>query len=252
MTVVAHAPSVSRAPVRNPGAYDRLFYGSMAVVLALVVFAGFGPTYYFRFVAGGPQETLSGAPFSGLVHLHGALFTAWVILFVAQTALVATRRVAVHRRLGIAGAVLAAAMIAAGTTIAIATARRGGSAPGMDPLVFLAIPLFDMVVFATLVATALIWRRHKETHKRLMLLAYISIITAAIARIGGIAAMGPPVFFGLMLLFVVCGVIYDMATRRQVHRAYLWGGAFIVASVPVRLAISGTAAWHAFAVFLTR
>jgi hypothetical protein len=222
----------------------------MAIVLALVVFAGFGPTYYFRFASGGPQATLSGGPFSGLVHLHGALFTAWVILFVVQTALVATHRVAVHRRLGIAGGVLAAAMVVVGTATAVATARRGGSAPGMEPLAFLAIPLFDMVVFATLVATALLWRRHKETHKRLMLLAYISIITAAIARIGGLAAMGPPVFFGLMLLFVVCGVLYDLATRRQVHRAYLWGGAFLVASVPVRLAISGTAAWHTFATFL--
>jgi hypothetical protein len=224
----------------------------MAVALALVVFAGFGPTYYFRFVSGGPQATLSGGPFSLLIHLHGALFTAWVILFVAQTALVAARRVAVHRRLGIAGGVLAAAMIAVGTATAIATARRGGSAPGIEPLAFLAIPLFDMVVFATLVGTALFWRKHKETHKRLMLLAYISIITAAIARIGGLAAMGPPVFFGLMLLLVVCGVLYDLATRRQVHRAYLWGGAFIVASVPLRLGISGTAAWQAFARFLTR
>ena len=252
MTVVADAPSLSRAPVRNPGAYDRLFYGSMAVVLALLVFAGFGPTYYFRVVSGGPQATVSGGPFSGLIHLHGALFTGWVLLFVAQTALVATRRVAVHRRLGIAGGVLAAAMIAVGTATAIATARRGGSAPGIDPLAFLAIPLFDMVVFAVLVGTTLFWRKHKETHKRLMLLAYISIITAAIARIGGIAVMGPPVFFGLMILLVVCGVLYDLATRRQVHRAYLWGGALIVASVPVRLAISGTSAWRAFATFLTR
>ena len=252
MTVVADAPSVPRAPVRNPAAYDRLFYGSMAVILALVVFAGFGPTYYFRFVSGGPLVTLSGGPFSALHHLHGALFTAWVILFIAQTALVATRRVAVHRRLGIAGGVLAAAMIGVGTATAIATARRGGSAPGIPPLTFLAIPFFDMVVFAALVGAALLWRKHKETHKRLMLLAYISIVTAAIARIGGIATMGPPVFFGLMLLFVVCGVGYDLATRRRVHRAYLWGGAFIAASVPVRLAISGTAAWQAFATFLTR
>ena len=252
MSVVADAASVSRASLRHPAAYDRLFYGSMAVILALVVFAGFGPTYYLRFGSGGPQATVSGAPFNLLVHLHGALFTTWVLLFVVQTTLVATRRVAVHRRLGIAGAVLAAAMIVVGTATAIMTARRGGTAPGIEPLAFLAIPLFDMVVFATLVGTALLWRKHKETHKRLMLLAYISIITAAIARIGGIAAMGPPAFFGLMLVFVVCGVLYDLASRRHVHRAYLWGGAFIVASVPVRLTISGTAAWHAFATFLTR
>ena len=77
------------------------------------------------------QATVSGGPFTLLVHLHGGLFTAWVLLFVAQTALVATRRVAVHRRQGLAGAVLAAAMIVFGTATALMTARRGGTAPGV-------------------------------------------------------------------------------------------------------------------------
>ncbi len=251
MTFVADASSVSRAPVRSHATHDRLFYGTMAVILAVIVFAGFGPSYYFRFFAGGPQVTVSGGPFTGLVHFHGALFTAWVLLFVVQTALVATRRVAVHRRLGIAGAALAVAMIAVGTVTAIATARRGGSPTGVDPLVFLVIPLFDMLLFATFVGTALLWRQHRETHKRLMLLAYISIMTAAVARLGGVSAMGPLVFFGLTFLFVVCGALYDLASRRQIHRAYLWGGALFFVSVPLRLAISATPAWKTFAAFLT-
>lgn len=54
---------------------------------------------------------MSGGPFTPLVHLHGALFTGWVLLFIAQTALAASHRVAVHRRLGMVGALLAAAMI---------------------------------------------------------------------------------------------------------------------------------------------
>src|SRR5918993_5051710 len=77
MTLVADA-SVSRAPVRSRASHDRLFYGSMAVILALIVLAGFGPSYYFRLASGGPQATVSGGPFTGLVHFHGALFTAWV------------------------------------------------------------------------------------------------------------------------------------------------------------------------------
>jgi len=252
MALVADAPGVRRAPLHGPAAYDRLFYGSMAVILALVVFTGFGRTYYLRFLSGGPQATLSGGPFTVLVHLHGALFTAWVVLFVVQTALVATRRVGLNRQLGLAGAGLAMAMIGVGVTTAVATAKRGGSPPGMNPLAFMAIPFFDMLVFAALVITALVWRHKKETHKRLMLLAYFSIITAAIARIPGVAGSGPPVFFGLSLLFVVAAALYDLATRRQIHRAYLWGGALIVISVPLRLAISTTPAWHAFAAFLTR
>ena len=251
MTFVTDAPSVSRAPVRSQATHDRLFYGMMAVVLALIVFAGFGPTYYFRFLAGGPQVTVSGGPFTGLVHFHGALFTAWVLLFVVQTALVSTRRVAVHRRLGIAGAALALAMIGVGTATAIATARRGGAPTGVDPLAFLAIPLFDMLLFATFVGTALLWRQHRETHKRLMLLAYISIIAAAVARLVGVSAMGPLVFFGLAFLFVVCGVLYDLASRGRIHPAYIWGGGLFFVSVPLRLAISATPAWQKFAAFLT-
>jgi hypothetical protein len=252
MAFVADATAVRRAPVHGHAAYDRVFYGTMAAVLALVVFAGFGRTYYFRFLSGGPQSTFSGGPFTALVHLHGALFTAWVLLFVVQTALVATRRVAAHRRLGIGGAGLAVAMIGVGLTTAVASAKRGGSPPGVDPLAFMAIPFFDMLVFATLVIPALLWRHKKETHKRLMLFAYISIITAAIARIPGVAGSAPPVFFGLSLLFVVAAALYDLVTRRTIHRAYLWGGTLIFVSVPLRLAISSTAAWHAFAAVLTR
>jgi len=238
--------------VREAGRHDRVFYGGMAVLMGATVFAGFAPTYYFRLLGPGPKATLTGGPFTTLVHVHGALFTSWVILFIAQTALVAGRRVALHRRLGIAGAVLAGAMVIAGCSIAVATAARGSAPPGMDPLGFLVIPMFDIVLFAGFITTALALRRDRETHKRLMLLAYASIITAAIARLPGVLPIGPPAFFGLAFLVIVAGAIYDFATRQRVHRAYLWGGALFVISVPLRLLISGTATWHTLAAWLTR
>jgi hypothetical protein len=248
-TVVEPAPHVSAA-ANAPR--DRLFYGSMAVAMALTVFAGFAATYYGRFFTGGPTATLSGGPFTALVHIHGALFTAWVILFIVQTALISSRRVAVHRRLGVAGAVLAAAMVVAGCLTAIATARRGAAVPGMDPLAFLVIPLFDMVLFAGFIGAALARRRDKEAHKRLMLLAYVSIIVAAVARLPGVIALGPPAFFGLTLLFVVAGVVYDFVSRRRVHPVYVWGGVLLIVSIPVRLGIANTEAWLAFARLLTQ
>jgi hypothetical protein len=245
-SVVPHA-----SPVREY-TRDRLFYGGMAVAMGLTVFAGFAPSYYLRLLSGGPTTTIPGGPFTGLVHLHGALFTAWVLLFIIQTALVASRRVAVHRRLGIAGAVLAASMIVVGTFTAIASAARGGAPPGVDPLAFLAIPLFDMLLFATFVAVALIKRRDREAHKRLMLLAYVSIIVAAVARLPGVLPFGPLAFFGLSFVFILIGSAYDFLSRRRVHPAYVWGGALFAISVPVRLIISGTGAWRAFAQLLTR
>ena len=224
----------------------------MAVTMGLTVLVGFASTYYLRFFTGGLKATVTGGPFSALVHAHAALFTAWVLLFIVQTALIAIRHVAVHRRLGAAGAVLAAAMVAAGTSIAITTAARGGAPPGVDPLAFLAIPIFDMVLFTTFVSAALALRRDRETHKRLMLLAYVSIIVAAVARLPGVLPLGSAASFGLALLFVVAAGIYDFASRRRIHKVYVWGGALIVVSVPVRLVISGTGAWQALAAQLTR
>ena len=245
--------AVSKAALRpNAAAYDRVFYSSMAIVMALTVFIGFAPTYYLKVFGSAPMVTLTSAPFTTLVHLHGLLFTGWVVLFIVQTALVANHRVAVHRRMGIAGAILATGMVIAGVSTAISAAARGSAPPGVDPLAFLAIPLFDMVLFPTFVGAALWMRANKEAHKRLMLLAYISILVAGVARLPGVLPLGPLVFFGLTFIFLLAAVIYDLVTRKRVHPAYLWGGGLLVASVPLRLMISGTAAWRGFAEFLTR
>jgi hypothetical protein len=231
---------------------DRLFYGTMAVALGLTVFAGFARTYYLRIPTGGRLATLSGAPFSRLVHAHAALFTCWALLFIVQTALVSARRVAIHRRLGVAGGVLAAAMVVVGISLAIAAAARGAAPPGVDPLAFLAMPLFDMLLFASFVTAALVFRRDKETHKRLMIMAYVSIVVAAVARLPGVLALGPPGFTGLAFLFVVAGGTYDGLSRGRVHRVWLWGGTIFLVSMPVRLLVSGTATWRVFAEMVTR
>jgi hypothetical protein len=247
------ATAVAAKPVLRPlGAHDRVFYSSMAIAMALTVFIGFAPTFYLKMFGTGPMATFSRSPFTPLVHLHAVLFTAWVLLFIVQTALVASHRVAVHRKMGIAGGVLAALMVIAGVSTAISAAARGAAPPGVTPLQFLAIPLFDMLLFPAFVGAALWMRTNKEAHKRLMLLAYISIIAAAVARLPGVLPLGPLAFFGFAFVFLLAGIIYDFITRRRVHPAYLWGGAVLVASVPVRLMISGTGAWRAFAEFVTR
>jgi hypothetical protein len=108
-----------------------------------------------------------------------------------------------------------------------------------------------MVLFAGFITAALTLRRDKESHKRLMLLAYVSIIVAALARLPGVLPLGPPAFFGLALLFVVAGAVYDYRSRGRVHKVYWIGGTILVASIPLRLAIAASAAWHSFARMLT-
>jgi hypothetical protein len=228
----------------SPSHHDRVFYGSIAVALALTVVVGFGPTYFFPIFTRSPQSTLTGGPVAPLVHVHAALFSAWVLLFIGQTTLVAQSKLAVHRRLGIAGGVLAALMVVVGTLTALKKAARGEAPGGVDPDEFLMIPLSDMVFFAGFVAAAFLLRANREAHKRLMLLAYVCIVVAAVARLPGVLPLGPPVFFGLAFLFIVAGIIYDRASRGRVHPVYVWGGTILAASVPLRLMIAGTDAWR--------
>jgi hypothetical protein len=245
-TTMAHVPAT-----RVAGSYDRTFYTSLAAVMALTVVVGFGQTYYFRLMSDS-AVTLSGGAITPTIHLHAIVFSAWVALFLVQTLLVASRRVQVHRTLGYASIALAATMIVVGMRTAIESARRGAAPPGADALTFLVVPLFDIVLFTGFVSAALLKRRDKEAHKRLMVLAYVSIITAAIARMPGILPLGPLAFFSLSFLFAIAGIVYDWRSRGRVHRVYAWGATIIAISVPLRLALSSTSAWQSFARWLVQ
>ena len=155
---------------------DRFFYCGMAFAMIVAVFIGFSRTYYLR-----SRFQDGSLPF--YLQVHGAACSAWMMLFLTQTSLVAARRTDVHRRLGWAGAALAVFMVVIAITAAILSGRRNFAA-GLEneSLTFLTTPFFSMVVFLALVATAVYHRRAPETHKRLMLLATISILDAATAR----------------------------------------------------------------------
>jgi hypothetical protein len=226
---------------------ERLFYTGMAVAFLFVVFAGFARTYYLRPYFGTPQLT-------PLLHLHGLIFTAWIVLLLAQTVLIAAKRTAVHRRLGWVGAGLAVLMILAGTTTAVVRAKIVEVPPGSpSPLVFLTIPLGDMLVFGLLVGAAIYYRRKLDAHKRLMLLATISVLPAAVARLpfDFIQQVGPLAFFGIPDLFILVILAYDLLTRGRPHRATVWGGLLVVVSHALRLPVGHTQAWLDVATWLT-
>jgi hypothetical protein len=226
---------------------ERLFYTGMAVAFLFIVFAGFARTYYLRPYFATPQLT-------PLLHLHGLLFTSWIVLLLAQTVLVAAKRTAVHRRLGLAGAALAVLMILIGTTTAVVRAKLVEVPVGSpSPLAFLTIPLGDMLVFALLIGAGFYYRRRLDVHKRLMLLATIAILPAAVARLpfDFIQQVGPLAFFGLPDLFVLVLLLSDLDTRGRPHRATVWGGLLLIVSHPLRLVVGGTQAWLSFATWLT-
>jgi hypothetical protein len=227
---------------------ERLFYTGMAVAFVVTVFAGFARTYYLRPYFGAPILT-------PLLHLHGVVFTSWLALLLAQTALVAANRTGTHRRLGVAGAAIAVLVVLVGCATALIRAKVVEVPPDApSPLVFLTIPLGDMFVFACLVGAGFYFRRRVDVHKRLMLLATIAILPAATARLpfAFIQQVGPLAFFGLADLFIAACLIYDLVSRRRFHRATVLGGLLIVVSQPLRLLIGGTQAWLAFATWLTQ
>lgn len=228
---------------------DRRLYILAAILTPLIVFAGFARTYYLKPFFNVPD--LAGR----IVHLHGIVMTAWVVLFVTQVSLVATRRTRIHMRLGILGAVLAALVVVVGVLTALyAAARAIPTITDPPPLSFLIIPLGDMLIFSILIGLALYFRRKLDVHKRLMLLAGINLLTPAIARIplNFIINGGPLVFFGLTDLCLLACVAFDTIKHRRLHPVFLWGSIFIIAMQPLRLLLAGTDAWINFAAALVR
>lgn len=235
------------APVR-PARSERPLFVAGAIVVAVLIFAGFAPTFYLKGLFGAP-------PLSTLLLLHGVVMTTWVVLFITQIALVSGGRTDLHRSLGIAGGVVAALIVIMGFVAGIDAGRRGFSpSPQVTPVMFMAIPLIDVLVFGSLVGAALWNRRRPATHKRLMLLATLGILTPAVARLplDGLRSAGLPAFFAVMIFCVVVVVAFDTLRNRRLHPAFGWGAAFLIASVPFRILLAQTEAWARFATSLIR
>jgi len=214
------------------------FYPCMTLVITVVVFAGFAPTYYLRGATLPPLPTLT--------QVHGLVFTTWILLLALQVWLVATRRRDVHQRVGYAGAILAAAMIILGVRVALVTARRDIAAGRVqEALGFLIIPLGDIVMFAGLVGLALSYRKRPEFHRRFMLLATLALLPAAIGRIPW--ATDPSGFIPVFMVLLAASPAHDAFTRGRPHPVSMWGGLAVFLSELGRFLAMQHPAWIAVA-----
>ena len=247
----ADLPAVNHVMTRHPKpflGFRRWFFAALAATATTVTFVGFAPTYYLK----GFFDTAS---LPARVHVHAVLFTTWVLLFLTQSALVATKRTVLHRRLGLVGVLLVMPMLVSGVAVAVARARSdsrlvAGPLANVSPSTFLVIPLTSVLLFAPLAAVGLYYRHRPDVHKRFMLLATIALLPPALGRIPVLAAGGPAAFFGVTLGFIIAVVAHDYFTRRKIHPATLWGGMVLAASFPGRLALGNTEAWQVFARWL--
>jgi hypothetical protein len=158
---------LSATLVRKRASCDRIFYLAMALASEIIIVAGFSPTYYLRF------HYPVAASLSPLVQIHGFIFSLWMIYFVAQTFLIAVKRPALHRRLGIAGAFLGSTAIGTGLLVAFVGMRLGHGSPAQDAEVIFLVGLVDIGSFALFFILGYWLRRDTESHRRLMLLAVI-------------------------------------------------------------------------------
>ena len=242
---------------------QRWFAVWMAGAFVLIAFAGFAPTYWLQLPAG----TFVGSP---LLHLHGLLFSAWTLFFLVQTIFAARGQLDRHRAWGLLGIALATAMVFVGFATADQGLRNRLAAGFGDQARAFHIASTSMItLFGVLVFGAIANVRRPEVHKRLMLLATVSVIPPAIARLFfavsvGMAAglrpgLGPPRTIESVLApsliadaFILVGVIYDWRTRGRPHPAYLIGGAAIIAVQVLRDPISTTQWWYGVADSLAR
>ncbi len=240
--------------LRTPGS----FYVWMAAACALIAFGGFAPTYWLQL----NPVTVVGPP---LMHLHALLFSLWPLLLLSQTFLAATGRLEHHRAWGLAGIALASALVVVGLATAILSLKTGLAAGyGDHQRAFFIVPVTALAMFGVFFIAAIANLGHPEAHKRLILLATISLLQAAVARVFFVLTTGggpglrpdigmpPPVIFGVapvvvLELLVLAGIVYDWRTRGRPHPVWLIGAALTVAVAVLRVPVSGTSAWLDFA-----
>lgn len=218
---------------------ERGFYTGMAVLMCACVYIGFGPTYF--------NAGLVRAPlFSPVLHIHGAVFTLWMLLFTAQAVLVSAHRVRWHRSLGTIAFFLPPVMIVLGVMAAVTALRHGVRIGPLDPATSFAIPMIGLIGFVPVMYFSWATRRRPDVHKRLILIATAGLVEAAFGRFPW-AALGVPPAAGALLglgILLVLIVLYDVVSLRRIHRATMWAVPLTFVMNAAAVPVGMTAWWH--------
>jgi hypothetical protein len=238
------------------------FYVWMALACIAVAVGGFAPTYWVPLATGAFMDR------GPLVNVHGVLFAAWPFFFLWQTWLAAEGRLEHHRSSGVVGVSLATAMVVIGIATSIGlTHHRVAEGDGDAARAFSIVSLTSIVLFGILVAVAVANVKRPDVHKRVMLVANISILQAAVDRIYYILVIGgkagvpfgftptPPVVAsvpGALItdLLIVAAMAYDWRERGRPHPAYLIAGAVLLFVQVIRVPLGYSPEWIAFTHFL--
>lgn len=227
---------------------ERFFFPGMALLILAIVFLGFARSYYLAGMFYAPLPNL-------LVHVHGAAFSSWILLLVIQTCLVASGRVALHKRLGLVGIGLGGFMVIVGLMAATSSMIRHWvpGQTGVDVRAFYAVPVAAMVAFSTLTFFGFRERRNPRAHKRLMLMATVALLDAAFGRwpipVSWWNLRTAQLCCYLLLLFLMC---YDLWLFRRLQRSTVLGSALVVVLQQTAHLVGHSAFWQRFAAWAGR
>jgi len=241
---MALSKTLTGSDISSRSAVGRYFFVVMASTITVLAFAGFAPSFYLR-AAFQPDRKLSI-----LLHIHGAIFSTWIILFLVQAILIVRGSRALHRRLGWFAAAIAVAMVG---LVAAATVEEMRRVPPFPPApIALALNTFDTVVFAILVSSAIYLRKRPEWHKRLLLSATLVLLGAPILRllilVAGHISHEILVIDVLLvdLLFLIC-FAFDLHTRHRIHPGYFCALALLLVDQVTTFSVMTWPPWVSFA-----
>ena len=216
------------------------FFLHMSFAFLAIGVVGFSTTFFLPLARG----TFVAPP---LIHVHGALLFGWLLFLIAQTSLIQSRGVRLHRRLGLLGACLCVAIMVSGVLVGLFATRRDLAAGGGSFVLgqFVNV-LIEMLLFGALVGAAIALRRDGESHKRLILLATISLLGPAWLRFRHLFPQveNPFLVFSLIADSVLLvAIVRDVLAYRRVHPVYLWAGGAMVTVHMIELAAIESTAW---------
>ena len=224
---------------REPSNFKRFYVGISLLMIAIAA-VGFWPSY-FGLITGAALDK------EWFIHFHATVYVGWLGLFATQVALVATKRTALHRKIGpyVMGWGVLVLFVGLMTTL-LRYQTMLASGPIEEARAWAIWPVLDMVIFAGFFIPAVVYRRRPELHKRFMIVATTNLLVAAVAR-----AIGLDTAFAHTALVVVwtspiwLAMVYDYVQVRTVHPIYL-AGALVITLSTFRDAWATTESWIGF------
>jgi hypothetical protein len=205
---------------------DDVFFTTLSFLMLLIVVVGFAPSYFLKGAVFAPLPSV-------LVHLHGAVFSTWIILFAVQSSLISAGNIRLHRKLGVLGAVIAGLMVILGVLAPFGTLRRGAQLPSFfSPASFLIDNVIGIVIFGAYVAVAIWKRNNRKVHKRLLLIANVMLLPPALSRMPFVQQhfyLVPVTLFGILAALF----LFDLFTWRRPLLVTVVGILIFLASNPL-------------------